>query len=178
MRARIEPHPARGDASPEARSGGGSHLSACADAVREWSWGRSRCVWACSGSSTTSMRASPIELRHARADHAAYGQCMSVGNFARGPKRAIVVCAARVRDGQGAGICTVRSQRPTAARGRMRERRFASGGERALTVGGFTARETRLWGRASGRWTSRRRMGLEQPAHVWHCRSCRRICCI
>ena len=117
------------------------------------------------------MRASPIELRHRRVDHAAYRQCRSVGNFARGPKRAIVGCAARTCDGQGAGIRTVRSHRPTAARGRMRKKRFASASERALTVGGFTARETRLWGRVSGWWTSRRRMGLDDRAHVWHCRS-------
>ena len=99
------------------------------------------------------MRASPIELRHRRVDHAAYRQCRSVGNFARGPKRAIVVCAARTRDGQGAGIRTVRSHRSTAARGRMREKRFASASERALTIGGITAHEIRLWGRVSGRWT-------------------------
>ena len=117
------------------------------------------------------MRASPIELRHARVDHAAYRQCRSVGNFARGPKRAIVVCAARTRDGQGAGIRTVRSHCPMAARGRMREKRFASASEHALTVGGITARESRLWGRVAGWWTSRRRMGLDDRAHVWHCRS-------
>ena len=117
------------------------------------------------------MRASPIELRHRRVDHAAYRQCRSVGNFARGPKRAIVGCAARTRDGQGAGIRTVRSHCPMAARGRMRKKRFASASERALTVGGITARETRLWGRVAGWWTSRRRMGLDDRAHVWHCRS-------
>ena len=161
----------RAGPSPEARSGGGSHSSARADVVRGCSWGRCRCVWACSGSSTTSMRASPIELRHARVDHAAYRQCRSVGNFARGPKRAIVGCAARTRDGQGAGIRTVRSHCPMAARGRMREKRFASASEHALTVGGITARESRLWGRVAGWWTSRRRMGLDDRAHVWHCRS-------
>ena len=168
----------RTGASPEARSGGGSHSSARADVVRGCSWGRCRCVWACSGSSKTSMRASPIELRHRRVDHAAYRQCRSVGNFARGPKRAIVGCAARTRDGQGAGIRTVRSHRSTAARGRMREKRFASASERALTVGGITAHEIRLWGRVSGSWTSRGRKGFHVPVHARRSRSCRRICCI
>ena len=69
-------------------------------------------------------------------------------------------------------------RRATAARGRMREKRFASASERALTVGGITAHEIRLWGRVSGSWTSRGRKGFHVPVHARRSRSCRRICWI
>ena len=147
---------ARAAAAVRAR---GKRVSARAALVRDGSRGQRSCVWACSGGSGMSMRASPVDLCARRRRPQRPVSACSMEHSACGSRPTTVLSVSRTACGQGSGVGSARSRRLTSthAYGWREPSPSANAHEPGSRV--MLAGETRPRGRMSGRPTSPGRAG-------------------
>ena len=149
---------ARAAAAVRAR---GKRVSARAALVRDGSRGQRSCVWACSGGSGMSMRASPVDLCARRRRPQRPVSACSMEHSACGSRAATIVRvrAAQTACGQGSGVGSARSRRltSTSAFGWREPCPSANAHEPVTRV--MLARESEPRGRVPGRPASPGRAG-------------------
>ena len=147
---------ARAAAAVRAR---GKRVSARAALVRDGSRGQRSCVWACSGGSGMSMRASPVDLCARRRRPQRSVSACSMEHSAGGSRPATILCAAQTACGQGSGVGSARSRRltSTSAYGWQEPSPSANAHEPVTRV--MLARESEPRGRVPGRPASPGRAG-------------------